>query len=321
MAVPHLKVPPNLYQLLPLAGSFLPPLQPRAAVHGDVQSGTNQDLTHPPVGWEGLAARPLLEGEDHGPGPLTRGVVLDPGPHSGVGHGLHSAGGDLEVPRGVAAPGLLNGLAGLEAEMLRGEEDLGQQQGEAGHALDPQLPGEDLGLEHQLEGEDLALGHLPDGGLAPGHLQGGGLALELQPVVVGLVPEHLLDEGLVPDHQYEGDLAPGHQPGEVAGPVPEHQLDEVEGLVLGPQPDGVAGPVPEPLPGVVDPVPGRQQDEGDLVPGPQPDEGGLVLEPQSDVEDLILGHHREGAGLAHHRNGKTNQEHLREEADLTPVQK
>lgn len=321
MAVPHLKVPPNLHQLLLLVGSFLLPPQPRAAVHGDVQSGTNQDLTPPPVGWEGLAALPPLEGDVHGPGPLTRGAVLDPGPHSGVGHGLHSDGGDLEVPRDVAAPGLLNGLAGLEAEMLRDEEDLGQQQGEAGHALDPQLLGEDPDLEHQLGGEDLVPGHLPEGGLAPGHLPDGGLALELQPVVVGLVPEHLLDEGLVQDHQYDGDLAPGHQPGEVAGPVPEHQLDEVEGLVLGPQLDGVAGPVQGPLPGVVDPVLGPQQDEGDLVPEPQPDEGDLVLEPQSDVEDLILGRHRGGAGLAHHQNGKTSQEHPREEADLIPVQK
>lgn len=253
----------NLHQLLGPAERFL--LLPHLRVaHMAGQSGISHILIPLLEEWGGPVALPLLRGDDLGLEPLPREVIHGPGPLSGVGPGLRRGGDDPEAPSDVAALGLLSDQAGLEAEIPREEAGL-DQQGEAGHTLDPQPLGADLVLERQPVGPGLALEHLPGGDHDPEHPPDVGLALEHQPGGAGLALEHLLGADLGPDHQYDGGLVAGHQPGEVAG----HALE--------PQPD-VVGHALEPQP-----------EEGDLGLGhPQDDDLGLG-HPQ-DEDDLGLGH-------------------------------
>lgn len=219
----------------------------------------------------------------------------------------------------MAALGLLSDQAGPGAELTREEAGLGQQD-EADHNLDPQPQGAGLVLEHQPVEADPALEHLLGEGHGPGHLLDVGLVQEHQPEGVGLGLEHLPGADLGPGHQCDGDLVVDHQPGEVEGhalePQPggggrvlEPQLDAVVARALELQPDVVVGHALE-----------LQQGEGDLGPGHQQDED-LVVEVWLDVEDLILEHHKEEAGLVHHRRGRTNPEHLKEGVGLTQAQK
>lgn len=252
----------NPHQLLVPAERFLLPPHPRIG-HMAEQSGINHTLILLPIGWGDHAALPLLRGGDHGLEPLPKGVILVPGPLSGVGHGLHRGGEDLEAPNGVAVLGPLSDQVGPGAEILSEEAGLGQQ-GEADHTLDPQPPGADHVLEHQLGGVGPALEHLPGGDHDLEHPPGAGPGQEHQPAGAGLGQEHLLDAGLGPDHQYEGDLAVDLQPGEVVGHVLEPQLDGAD-RVLEPQLDVVA----------------------DHALEPQLGEGGLGLEPQQDEDPAV----------------------------------
>lgn len=214
----------NPHQLLGPAERFL--LLPHLRVaHMAEQSGISHILIVL-VGWGGPVALPLLRGGDRGLELLLREVILGPGPLSGVGPGLHSGGDDLEALRDVALD-LLSDQAGPGAEIPREEAGL-DQQGEAGHTLDPQLLEADLVLEHQ-----------------PG---GAGLGLE-----------HLLGADLGPVHQYDGGLAVDRWPGEVADRALEPQPGEAD-RALEPQP-GEAGRALEPQPGEGDLGLGRQQDE------------------------------------------------------------
>lgn len=240
----------NPHQLLGPAERFL--LLPHLRVaHMAEQSGISHILIVL-VGRGGPVALPLLRGGDRGLEALLREVILVPGPLSGVGPGLHSVGDDLEAPRDVALD-LLSDQAGPGAEIPREEAGL-DQQGEAGHTLDPQLLEADPVLEHQPGGAGRALERPPGGGRDPEHLPGVGLGLEHQPGGVGLGLEHLLGADLGPVHQYDGGLAVDQQPGEVAGRALEPQRGE-------------AGHALEPQPG-----------EGDLGLGHQQDEDGPVVE-------------------------------------------
>lgn len=271
MPAPLLKVL-NPHQLLGPAERFLLLLCLRVA-HMVEPSGISHILIRL-VGWGGPVAL-LPKGCDHGLEPLQREVILGPGPPSGVGPGLHNDGDDLEPPSDVVALGLHSDRAGPGAEIPREEADL-DQQGEAGHTLDLQPLGADLGLEH-LPGEaDLDLEHLPDGGHDPEHLLGVGLGLEHQPGEAGLDLEHHLDADLGPVHQYDGGLVVGRQPDEVAGRALEHQ-------------PGVAGRALEHQPGVAGRALEHQLDEvlGHALER-QPGEGGHGLGHQQDEEGPIV---------------------------------
>lgn len=189
----------NLHQFLAPAGRFLLLPHPRIT-HMAGQSEINHILILLLVEWGDPVALPLLREGDLGLEPLLREVILGPGPLSGVGLGLHRGGEDLGVLSGVAALGLLNDQAGPGAEMPREEADL-DQQGEAGHTLDLQPLGADLGLEHQPGGAGRGLEHLPGAGRGLEHLPGAGHGPEHQPGGPGLGPEHLLGADLGPGHQ------------------------------------------------------------------------------------------------------------------------
>lgn len=188
----------NLHQFLARIERFLLLLHPRIA-HMVEQSEINHILILLLIEWGDLVALPLLKEGDLVLEPL-REVILDLGPLSGVGLGLHRGGQDLEVPRGVAALDRLSDQDGPGAEIPREEAGLGQQ-GEAGHTLDLQPPEADLVLEHQPGVVDHGLEHLAGAGLGLEHLLGVGLGPEHQLGGLGLGPEHLLGADQGPGHQ------------------------------------------------------------------------------------------------------------------------
>lgn len=226
-----------------------------------------------------------LRGDDLDLEPPLREVTLGPGPLSGVGHGLHRGGENLEAHSGVAGLDLLKGQVGPGVEIPREEAGLGQQ-GEAGHILDLQPLEADPVLEHQLDGVGLVLEHLQDVDQGPEHLLGADLGLEHQLAGAGLDQEHLLGADLGPDRQFEGGPEVDLQPGEVGGHALEHQPGEVGGRALE-----------------------HQHDED------------LAAEVWLGVEDLTLEHHKEEDDPAPHQRGRTNLEHLRGGADPTQAQK
>lgn len=273
MPVPPLKVL-NPHQLLGPAERFL--LHPHLRiVHMAEQSGINLILVLHLIEQGDPVVLPL-KGEDLDLEPPPREVILGHGPLSGVGHGLHRGGENLEVPRGVAGLDLLRDQAGPGVEITREEAGLGQQ-GVAGHTLDLQPLGADPVLEHQLEGVGLGPGHLQGVGLGLGHLPGAGLGLGHQLAGAGLAREHLLGADLGPDHQFEGGLEVDLLLGEVAGHALEHQLGEVADHALEHQP-GEGGHALERRPGE---VAGHGQER-------RPGEGGHALEHQHG-EDLAAG--------------------------------
>lgn len=115
----------NPHQPLGLAERFLPLLRQKVAPKAE-QSEINRILILLLVGWADLVALPLPRGDDRDLGLLPREATLGPGHLSGVDHGLHRDGGDLEVPRDVAALGHLSGQSGPGAEITREEADLDQ---------------------------------------------------------------------------------------------------------------------------------------------------------------------------------------------------
>lgn len=267
----------NPHQLLGPVGRFLLLPHPRVARMAE-QSGINHILILLLMGWGGPVALPPPSGGVLGLEPLLREVILGPGPLSGVGPGLHRGGGDLEVPSDVAAPGLLSDQAGPGVEITREEADL-DQQGEAGHTLDPQLLGADLVLERQLGGAGLVPEHLPGGDHDPEHPPGVGLDLEHQPGGADRGLERLLGADLGPARRCDGGLVVGRQPGEAVGHVLEPQLDEVAGHALEPQLGEVVDRALEPQVGeVVDRALERPPGEGDLGLGHQQDEEDPVVE-------------------------------------------
>lgn len=270
MPVPLLKVL-NPHQLLGLAERFLLLLRLRIAHMAELRE-INHILIPHHIGQGGPVAL-LLRGGDLGLEPLQREVILDPGPLSGVGPGLHRDGGNLEAPSGVAGLGLLSDQAGPGAEIPREEADLGQQD-EAGHTPDLQLLGVELVLEHQLEGVGPVLEHLPGADHDPEPLLGVGLGQEHQPAGADLGQEHLLDVDLGPDHQCEGGLVADLQPGEVVGHVLELQPGEGDqGL--------------EPQPGEGDPGLEHQLDVGAHGLEHQPGEGDPGLEHQLGEDPAV----------------------------------